>query len=186
MTEVPIRPAATVILVRDAEAGLETLLLRRSAALVFHGGAWVFPGGRIDEADYQGAVIPQDPSHPDHEHAARRAAVREAYEEAALRLAPDDLIPFAHWITPPGRPRRFSTWFYLAAAGEGEITTDGGEITDHRWARPNDALRLKEAGEIELPRPTLASLQRLGACATVADALREAREGTYTRVRPED
>src|SRR5262249_22587229 len=45
-------PAATVVLVRDGERGLEVLLGRRSSKLAFHGGAWVFPGGRIDPVDY--------------------------------------------------------------------------------------------------------------------------------------
>lgn len=181
-----IRPAATVILVRDGEDGLEALLLRRNAALVFHGGAWVFPGGRLDVEDYRGAEVPEDPAHPDHEHAARRAAVREAHEEAGLVLEDEDLIPFAHWITPPQRPRRFSTWFYLAAARDAEIATDGGEITDHRWVRPAEALELYERSEIELPRPTRVSLERLAGCATVAEAVHEAREGTYEHFRPGD
>ena len=41
-------PAATVVLIRDGRDGLEVLLARRSSQLAFHGGAWVFPGGRID------------------------------------------------------------------------------------------------------------------------------------------
>src|SRR5690348_4693324 len=45
-------PAATVVLVRDGERGLEVLLAKRSSTLEFHGGAWVFPGGRIDPEDY--------------------------------------------------------------------------------------------------------------------------------------
>ena len=43
-----IRPASTVILLRDAPDGLHTLLLRRNSALGFAGGNWVFPGGRVD------------------------------------------------------------------------------------------------------------------------------------------
>ena len=62
-------PAATVVLVRDAPDGLEVLLARRSSKLAFHGGAWVFPGGRIDPGDY--AERPDDLL-----GAARRAAAR--------------------------------------------------------------------------------------------------------------
>ncbi|NNL87226.1 MAG: NUDIX domain-containing protein, partial [Myxococcales bacterium] len=72
-----IFPAATVLLVRDANPGLEVLYVQRNAALSFHGGAWVYPGGRIDEADFG-----DDAS--DLEAAARRAAVREAEEEAGV------------------------------------------------------------------------------------------------------
>ena len=52
MRPTPI-PAATVVLVRDGDDGLEVLMLRRSSAGQF-GGMWVFPGGKIDEADIAG------------------------------------------------------------------------------------------------------------------------------------
>ena len=48
----PIYPAATVVLVRDSEQGPEALLVQRSQAVQHMGGMWVFPGGRVDEADY--------------------------------------------------------------------------------------------------------------------------------------
>ena len=44
-------PSATIVLLRDAPRGFEMLLLQRAAKLAFHGGAWVFPGGRVDAAD---------------------------------------------------------------------------------------------------------------------------------------
>ena len=49
MPEVPeARPASTVVLLRDTTNGLETLMLKRNKALIFAGGAWVFPGGALD------------------------------------------------------------------------------------------------------------------------------------------
>ncbi len=45
------RPAATVVLLRQGPEGPETLLLRRSRAMGFVPGAYVFPGGRVDAAD---------------------------------------------------------------------------------------------------------------------------------------
>lgn len=59
--EVAPLPSATVILLRDAGDSLETLLLRRNSQLAFHGGAWVFPGGRIDPEDHT-ADAPDDVS----------------------------------------------------------------------------------------------------------------------------
>ena len=48
----PARPAATVMLVRDAAAGgLEVLMVRRAAAAAFAGGIYVFPGGAVDAAE---------------------------------------------------------------------------------------------------------------------------------------
>src|SRR2546428_12558411 len=100
-------PAATVVLVRDAGEGLEALMLRRNSQLAF-GGMWVFPGGRVDPVDV-------DPARPDDEMAAaRRAAVREALEEAGVVVDPGGPVPVSHWTPPPQAPRRFSTWFFLA------------------------------------------------------------------------
>jgi 8-oxo-dGTP pyrophosphatase MutT (NUDIX family) len=171
---VPVRPAATVILLRDGLDGLEVLLLRRSAELAFHGGSWVFPGGRVDAEDGDG----------DAKLAARAAAVREAREEAGLVVDAGSLVPFSHWTTPPGPPRRFSTWFFVAPVAPGTITTDGGEIVDHRWSTPSAALAAQRAGEIELPPPTFVSLVRLTSSASVVDALAEAGSAPTLRFEP--
>lgn len=180
----PIRPAATVIVVRDAAAGLETLLLRRHSDIAFHGGSWVFPGGRLDAADYGTAPMPQDPMDDAHEPAARVAAVREAYEEAGLVLDPTELVPFSHWTTPALRVKRYATWFFVVGAPEGDVTVDGSEITDHRWLSPAAALEARDAGEIELPPPTYVTLVRLAASVTAAEALAAAAQEPYVRFEP--
>ena len=51
------RPAATVVLVREGAGGPEVLLLRRNRATGFVPGAWVFPGGRVDAADGEDALV---------------------------------------------------------------------------------------------------------------------------------
>ena len=43
----PVHPAATVVLVRDGEYGMEALLVQRSNAVRHMGGMWVFPGGKV-------------------------------------------------------------------------------------------------------------------------------------------
>ena len=60
MSEVTPVPAATVVLVRETEqdSGLQVLLLQRNSRLVFHGGHWVFPGGRIDAVSYTHLTLP--------------------------------------------------------------------------------------------------------------------------------
>lgn len=164
----PAAPAATVILLRDARdgsPGVEALLLQRHTKTAFHGGAWVFPGGHIDPEDH-------DPGAPDDMlAAARTAAVRETAEEAGLRIDPDVLVYFSHWTTPLVRPRRFSTWFFVAPADDEGVRVDGREISAHRWLRPAAALAAREAGEIELPPPTYVSLTLLSAFDTVAAVL---------------
>ncbi len=94
----PVRPAATVIVLRDAPHGLEVFLVRRHAGAAFMGGAHVFPGGRVDEADQAAA----DPSWCDGLDTAARAlpglgaeisvahhvaAIRELFEESGILLA---------------------------------------------------------------------------------------------------
>lgn len=162
---VPALPAATVILLRDAGDGLETLMLRRNSKLAFHGGAWVFPGGRIDPEDYPAHDANNDMA------AARRAAVREAHEEAGLVVAAEQLVFLSHWTTPEDRPQRFSTWFFVSAAAEGAVQIDGGEIHDHQWMRPAHALDAQRAREIELPPPTYVTLLKLTPYASVGAAL---------------
>ena len=48
----PLLLAATVVVVRDGEDGLEVLMVLRNRSLKFGGGSWVFPGGRVDDGDY--------------------------------------------------------------------------------------------------------------------------------------
>jgi 8-oxo-dGTP pyrophosphatase MutT (NUDIX family) len=100
-----IRPAATVIVLRPgvADSGaLEVLMVRRNRAVAFMGGAYVFPGGRVDEAD--AVTTPEAKAgvdgldHVDRcvdlprevEAAYRVAAIRELLEEAGLLLARRD------------------------------------------------------------------------------------------------
>lgn len=153
------------------------LLVRRNSKLVFHGGAWVFPGGRVDAADADSAALFD-------ETAARRAAVRETAEEASLDIDEAALIPLSHWTTPPGMPRRFSTWFFLIDTQRGDVTVDDGEIEAHWWARPGAAIRRRAAGEIELPPPTFVSLTWLAQIETTDEALRAARSQPLERFVP--
>ena len=155
-------PAATVVLLRDAPGGVgvETLMLRKNRGQSF-GGMWVFPGGRLEPGDDGPAA----------------AAVREAAEETGLVLARDDLVPFAHWVPPEGAPKRFATWFFLAALppGAADVVVDGGEIGDHVWTTPADALQRHAAGEVELAPPTWVTLHSLAEAVSPADALARAR-----------
>jgi 8-oxo-dGTP pyrophosphatase MutT (NUDIX family) len=157
-------PAATVVLLRDGAGGCEVLLVRRSAQLSFHGGAWVFPGGRLDAADY--ALGANDAI-----AAARYAAVREAREEAGLVLQPEALVLVSRWITPVPLPKRFDTWFFAGLGGDAAVEVDGGEIHDHRWMTPQGALEAQRAGVIELPPPTFVTITGLAPYQSAVDAL---------------
>ncbi len=162
----PATPAATVILLRDAAAGLETLMLHRTSAVAF-GGMWVFPGGRVDDQDRRDDDVDDEPG-------ARRAATREAAEECALLLDPDDLVPFSHWTPPMETPRRYATWFFVARAAEGEVLVDGGEIRDHAWLTPQEVLERRARGEVDLAPPTFVTLTDLADHGDVDTALASA------------
>jgi 8-oxo-dGTP pyrophosphatase MutT (NUDIX family) len=166
-TPAPAHPAATVVLVRDVSSSCEVLLVRRNAQLAFHGGAWVFPGGRIDDGDRTGVA--------DVVEAARRAAVREAAEEAGVAVSAEEMLLISRWITPEPLPKRFDTWFFVAPAGDQAVQIDGGEIHAHRWFAPAEALESFAKGEIDLPPPTfvtLLQLSQLGSLAAVFDTYR--------------
>ena len=85
---VPTRPAATVLLLRDAEGGVEVLMTRRSPTASFAPGAYVFPGGAIDAADAQvHDIAAHRPGQEGQRLTQAVAAIRESFEELGVLLA---------------------------------------------------------------------------------------------------
>jgi len=83
----------------------------------------------------------------------------EVVESEDLMLACSSLMLFSHWITPAGMPRRYDTWFFVAAAPEGHsYLHDDGETVESAWKRPPDAVAEAERDEIDLILPTRRSL----------------------------
>jgi len=160
--------AATVAVLRDGEQGIETLMLKKNSKIAF-GGMWVFPGGRIDPEDYEG--LPEQVDHPAPLDAARRAAVREAREEASIELQSNDLQHFSFWLPPARVTKRFATWFFAARAGSEVVVIDDGEITEYEWLNPQQALDKCQAREIELAPPTWVSLHTFKDYANVDELL---------------
>jgi 8-oxo-dGTP pyrophosphatase MutT (NUDIX family) len=88
---VPVRPAATVLLVRDGVSGLEVFMVVRHHKIDFASGALVFPGGSVDAGDYAiaadsvicGAATALD----ERDRLSRVAALRETFEECGVLLA---------------------------------------------------------------------------------------------------
>jgi len=84
------RPAATILLLRDGDDGLQVLMTRRSSTASFAPGAFVFPGGTLDEADGGERARQSARARADQDDLHRRyaaAALREAFEELGVLLA---------------------------------------------------------------------------------------------------
>lgn len=159
--------AATVVLLRDAPAGLQVLLLERPRHRGSFAGAWVFPGGVVDPSDAA------EPTENDDAEvaAARRAGVRETAEETGLVLAPEELVRLSCWVPPPEAPRRWKTEFFVAAAPAGNIRLSPEEHVDAVWLSPAEALRRSTEGTMDLVPPTWVTLHGLLDRKNVAEAL---------------
>jgi 8-oxo-dGTP pyrophosphatase MutT (NUDIX family) len=115
----------------------------------------------------------------------RKVAFAQVLLEHDLVLALDHLVPYAHWITPERMPKRFDTWFFLAAAPPEQVGIhDGRESTDSIWLSPREALEGGESGRFKLPFPTTRNLIRLGKQGSVAAALEDARRRPIVTVMP--
>ena len=170
------RPASTVILLRPTATRFQVFLVRRHREIAFMGGAHVFPGGRVDDAD-EGVDLAT-------RH--RAAAARELREEAGVVVAADALVPFAHWVTPELEVKRFDTWFFVAVLPAGqEAVHDGAENTDSLWIDPAAAIALAASGTITLPPPTWLSLETLARFDDIGAVLDWARSTPITRIEPE-
>jgi 8-oxo-dGTP pyrophosphatase MutT (NUDIX family) len=147
------------------------------------GGAWVFPGGAVDEADdlevARQVVAGASPEMVRWLAAATRELVEETgiwlLESGAVvsadrpsgnsvfstvlergeRFAVRSLQYFANWITPEPLPIRFDTRFFAAAVPAGlEPVVDRLELVDAHWVDPRDAFELADTGEWEVAFPT--------------------------------
>jgi 8-oxo-dGTP pyrophosphatase MutT (NUDIX family) len=109
----------------------------------------------------------------------------DALTESGMVLALDELVPYAHWVTPEGMPKRFDTWFFLAAAPPDQLGAhDGKESTDSIWVSPREALEGGETGRFKLPFPTTRNLIKLGKQASVKAALDDSRGKSVVTVTP--
>jgi len=163
--------AGTAVLLRDGAAGLEVLMIERPDRGSF-AGAWVFPGGGLEQIDRMpGAEIVDD---------ARRTAARETAEEVGLTVDPDALVPLSRWTPPPvppaGAPKRIRTWFYVGAGADAALTLSADEVVTASWVSPAAVLARHARGEIRLYPPTWVTLHGLTAHADVAAALEAARD----------
>jgi 8-oxo-dGTP pyrophosphatase MutT (NUDIX family) len=172
------RDAATLILVDDSHAAPKVLMGKRHMGHKFMPGKFVFPGGRVEPKDFLAPLsFPLaspvaakllrwlgGPAHPRRASALVNAALRETREETGIVIAAGGgdaaasrLAFLARAITPPGRPRRFDTRFFVlpaAAIAERTEIVDG-EFSTISW------LSLAEARASNLPLITRVILDEL-------------------------
>ena len=222
-TKTPAEPryAATVMLLRE---GPEVYLLRRQTSMAFAGGMCVFPGGGVDQRDFDGSVAWAGPSAGEwasrlgvDDKTARAlvcAAVRETFEESGVLLAgpsadsvvddtsgddweadrvalearelafteflsrrglvlrTDLLGAWSAWQTPVFEPKRFRTWFFVAALPAGQRTRDvSSESASVMWRSPAQAMSEVDAGEIGMMPPTYLTCLEIAPFDTPDEAL---------------
>jgi 8-oxo-dGTP pyrophosphatase MutT (NUDIX family) len=114
-----------------------------------------------------------------------RRSFLDLVTELDVKLDLDALSIFARWITPAMMPKRFDTWFYVAAAPADQLALcDGWETVDAEWIAPAEALRLAALGERKVIFPTRMNLQLLAEAADALDAVERARARTLVTVEP--
>jgi len=149
-----VRPAATVVVMRDGTGGPEILMLKRSGKAGFFPDAWVFPGGRVDAADHTARTTGEVAALPMADAHFGVAAIRECFEEAGVWLgqgAPSDairaglnqrtvtlddvpalvadlgrLVLWSWWVTPEIEPKRYDTRFFVA-----HLTPEEAAVAHH-------------------------------------------------------
>ena len=152
----PARPrhAASLVLVRNRPGGVEVLMGRRPRKSAFAPDVFVFPGGRVDPADFAAtASRGLDPDSarrtgagPRLAHALAAAALRETEEETGVVMPPDHglLRLIARAVTPTNSPIRFHARFFLADA-ESAVGdhADSAELTDLAFRSLEETAKLR-------------------------------------------
>lgn len=173
MTEIPIRAAATILLIRkdNPQVGPQILMGQRGAKAAFMPSKFVFPGGAVDLGDDHAKPLPLSEAclasmgtMTPCPAAFVGAALRELREETGLQLrtSAQSLRFIFRAITPKGRPRRFDACFFMANAAEVEGDLDDfsaaqDELTHLSW------LPLDQARALDLPMVTEIALAEAAA-----------------------
>ena len=166
----------------ESPSPYEVLMIRRHQAASFVPDAWVFPGGALDADDETIAAHAGNGSTVD---VMKVAALRELFEETGVWLgAPlaeaaakqralldgssrfadvfaasgvdlDRIVWTSRWITPDGVPKRFDTYFFVAAAPDGaQPSLAAEEAVEFTWTTPEQAI-----ATLRMVFPTIRNLE---------------------------
>jgi 8-oxo-dGTP pyrophosphatase MutT (NUDIX family) len=151
-------PAAAVAFVRNSDDGIEVYLSRRPAHFRYYPGAFVFPGGRLDEED-------QD---------LQAAACREVKEEIGVEILADQLVLLREVHTnPKAGPVYHMHTFAYPVEGEFQTELNGEEIDEEIWISASQALE-----RLYLPYQISAAIYTISRFAKVEELLRALASGS--------
>jgi 8-oxo-dGTP pyrophosphatase MutT (NUDIX family) len=206
-------PASTVALLRDVEGGVEVCMLRRPGRSSFAAGAFVFPGGAVDEADGTGpgaylvagvrevleevglligdAAAGAGDDDLEGRIAAARAVVlaggsfTQALNDQGLVVTPEELVYIAHFITPPREGRRYDTRFFGFRVGSRQdVRVHEAEAVEGGWHRPEAMLPLQFPAIMPPTRMMCHEFARLGSVDEILQTL-SANPIEVTDITPE-
>ncbi len=201
VTSAPI-DAATVILIRDNNSRLEVLLLCRGNSKTVMNKAWVFPGGKVDNADFDQephvlmklsaapqALLSEEALDTRKACGLFYAATRETFEETNVQLDVSEVHPWSRWITP-NEPsmmkKRFDARFFVAQLPDGAVAVhDGSEATDSKWLTPQQALHEYLSHTIALAPPQIMTLLALCAHGSTAACIKHANATPTYCIQPQ-
>ncbi|MEU3755075.1 NUDIX hydrolase [Streptomyces olivoreticuli] len=113
----------------------------------------------------------------------RELSFAELLDRRGLVLRSDLLGAWARWITPEFEPRRYDTWFFVAALPEGQRTRNASTEADRtQWIRPAAAADGYDRGELLMMPPTVATLRALRPYGSVREVLDAAGDRDLTPV----
>ncbi|MEV5980726.1 NUDIX hydrolase [Streptomyces sp. NPDC052114] len=114
---------------------------------------------------------------------ARDVSFAEFLDRRGLFLRSDLLAAWARWITPEFEPKRYDTFFFVAALPEGQRTRNASTEADRTvWIRPSEAAAGYDKGELLMMPPTISTLRALGVHASPRAALAAAPSQDMTPV----
>jgi len=207
-----IDSASILVIRDNADDGeLEVLMMKRNANIEFAGGAYVFPGGKFDPDDVNGSYGSKSfpPGYSELMLTAYREVFEESgliigdasgaeqyrdgllsgeltfseiINKANIEFHSDDILPFAHWVTPRVYPKRFDTRFFIAKAPLGQVAReDGREAVSIKWVKP---LEFIDNFREEMMFPTIMNLKLLAQAFNVAEAFEQTRARKIITVEP--
>lgn len=169
----PVRPrhAASLIITRHGQKGLEVLMGKRPRKSAFAPDVFVFPGGKVEAGDYDAKpakalepdCIRRTGASPRLATALAAAALRETREETGLIL-PDDhsnLSLVARAITPTNSPIRFHARFFIVDADHAEGDhADSHELSELAFRPLEDTRKLPLMDVTEAMLDAIAAVER--------------------------